>query len=66
MLYKTYRFYADGFRNMSIGRKLWAVILIKLAVIFLVLKLFFFPDTIKQKADGGSREEYVIRELTTR
>lgn len=37
------RFYADGFRSMTIGRKLWAIIIIKLIVIFGVLKLFFFP-----------------------
>lgn len=44
ILYKVYRFYADGFRTMTLGRVLWAVILIKLFVIFFVLKLFFFPD----------------------
>lgn len=37
------RFYVDGFRSMTIGRKLWTVIIIKLIVIFGVLKLFFFP-----------------------
>ena len=43
ILYKVYRFYVDGFRSMTVGRVLWTVILIKLVVIFLVLKLFFFP-----------------------
>ena len=38
------RFYADGFRSMTVGRKLWVIIIIKLIVIFGVLKLFFFPD----------------------
>lgn len=35
--------YAGGFREMTVGRTLWAVILIKLAIMFLVFKLFFFP-----------------------
>ena len=46
ILNKVFRFYVDGFRNMTVGRVLWTVILIKLAVIFLILKLFFFPDVL--------------------
>ena len=46
ILNKVIHFYVDGFRNMTVGRVLWTVILIKLAVIFLVLKLFFFPDVL--------------------
>ena len=28
---------------MKLGKILWSIILIKLAVVFLVLKIFFFP-----------------------
>lgn len=66
ILYNVYRFYVDGFRQMRLGRVLWAVILIKLFVIFFILKLFFFPDVLKQKAQGGDRSAYVAGELTTR
>ena len=66
ILYKVYRFYVDGFRSMTVGRVLWTVILIKLAVIFLVLKLFFFPDVLKQKAEDGDRAGYVAGELIKR
>lgn len=66
ILYKVYRFYVDGFRSMTVGRVLWTVILIKLVVIFLVLKLFFFPDVLKQKAGDGDRAGYVARELIER
>ena len=44
MITRVYRFYADGFRSMTVGRYLWAMILIKVAIMFLVLKLFFFPN----------------------
>ena len=57
ILYKVYRFYIDGFRSMTVGRVLWTVILIKLVVIFLVLK---------QKAGDGDRAGYVARELIER
>ena len=66
ILYKVYRFYVDGFRSMTVGRVLWTVILIKLIIIFLVLKLFFFPDVLKQKAEYGDRAGYVARELIER
>lgn len=53
-------FYAEGFRSMRLGRTLWAVILIKLLVIFAVLRLFFFPPTLRgsdeEKADAVSGE----------
>lgn len=57
----VWRFYADGFRSMTIGRKLWAVILVKLAVMFLVLKLFFFPDTLGQKSATPQGKAEVVR-----
>lgn len=60
ILYKVYRLYADGFRTMTLGRVLWAVILIKLFVIFFVLKLFFFPDVLEQKAHDGDKAAYVL------
>ena len=41
LIYRIYDLYADGFRNMTIGKTLWTVILIKLFVIFAVLKVFF-------------------------
>ena len=46
---RVFNFYYDGFRNMKLGRTLWAIILIKL---FVILKLFFFPDFLKEHADG--------------
>ena len=64
-LYKVYDLYYDGFRSMRLGRTLWAIILIKLVIIFVVLKLFFFPDFLKQNANGNEAG-YVATELTER
>jgi len=45
-------FYIDGFKNLSdLGKKLWVIIIIKLVVIFVVLKVFFFP-TINSTVKG--------------
>ena len=58
-LYRVYDLYADGFRSMTLGRTLWAIILIKLFVIFVILKLFFFPNFIKEHAAEGSQSLFV-------
>jgi len=51
---------------MTIGRTLWTVIIIKLIVIFAVLKLFFFPDVVGRQAQNGDRAAFVAGELTRR
>ena len=57
-LYRVYDLYVDGFRSMKLGRTLWAIILIKLFVIFVILKLFFFPNFIKEHAPEGDESEF--------
>ncbi len=59
------RFYADGFRSMTIGRKLWAIIIIKLIVIFGILKLFFFPDLLKSRYDTDEARAEAVRSALT-
>ena len=64
---KVVDFYVDGFKNMTVGRKLWAIILIKAALLFLVFKLFFFPDLLKENYDNDDdRARAVAEQLTTR
>ena len=35
---------------MTLGRTLWAIILIKLFIMFAILKVFFFPDLLAGKS----------------
>ena len=53
--------YVDGFRSMTVGRKLWALITIKLAIMFLVFKLFFFPDLLKENYDTDAERAQAVR-----
>jgi hypothetical protein len=55
------RFYADGFRNMTVGRTLWAIIIVKLVVIFAVLKVFFFPDILSTRYDNDAERAAAVR-----
>jgi len=65
MFRKIYLFYYDGFRRMTWGRNLWAIILIKLFIMFVILRLFFFPDFLKRdfKSDE-ERANHVLEQLT--
>ncbi len=65
LVQKIFKFYYDGFRNMTIGKTLWAIILIKLFIMFAILKIFFFPDILKKnyKTDE-ERSNHVIEQLT--
>ena len=62
-LYRAFDLYYEGFRSMKLGRTLWAVILIKLFIIFVILKLFFFPAFIKNHADKGGEPEFVATQI---
>ena len=57
---KIFRFYLDGFRSMTVGKTLWAIILVKL---FAILKVFFFPDFLAGQSPE-ERSRSVMKELT--
>ena len=60
-------FYYDGFRTMTIGKKLWIIILIKIFILFFILRLFFFPDFLKSRFNSNKeRGDYVRDELIKR
>ena len=62
---KIIRFYIDGFKGMTLGRTLWAIILIKLFILFFVLKLFFFPNLLKKDFNTDKeRSMHVIENFT--
>ena len=64
--HRAFDLYYDGFRSMTLGKTLWAVILVKLFIIFAVLKVFFFPNFIGQHAEEGREPEFVAGEMLGR
>ncbi|RGL04055.1 DUF4492 domain-containing protein [Prevotella disiens] len=64
--YRVFDLYYDGFKNMTLGKTLWAVILIKLFIMFFILKLFFFPNYIKENAKKGSEDKFIATEMLNR
>ncbi len=62
-----YAFFRDGFHNMTVGRSLWTVVLIKLFIMFGILKLFFFPNFLNKNFDTEQEKaDHVINELIMR
>jgi len=65
MIKKVFKFYYEGFRNMTWGRKLWGIILLKLFIMFAILRIFFFPDVLKRDfTTDEERSDHVLEQLT--
>jgi nitrogen fixation-related uncharacterized protein len=58
--------YWDGFKNLSSWAKaLWIIILVKLFIMFAILKVFFFPNILNSQFDTEEeKSEYIFNELT--
>lgn len=59
-------FYWEGFRNMTLGKTLWLIILIKLFVLFAILRVFFFPNYLGKMQTEAEKSDYVGTELVER
>ncbi len=64
-LSKIVSMYVDGFRSMTVGRKLWLLIIIKFFIFFAILKLFFFPDILQSTYDNDTGRAEAVREALT-
>ena len=66
ILVRIWHFYVEGFKNMDRwGRQVWIIIILKLFIMFFVLKMFFFPNFLKTNfATDEQRSEHVLENLT--
>lgn len=58
-----WNFYVEGFREMTWGRQLWWLILLKVVILFVLLRGFFFRPTLAGKSEE-QRIEYIGEQLT--
>jgi hypothetical protein len=65
-IYKVWDLYYDGFRHMKLGKTLWLIIVIKLFIIFIVLKIFFFPNFLNTKVSDNDKANYVSNQIINR
>lgn len=62
----VWNFYLEGFRSMTLGRTLWIIILVKLFIMFAILKIFFFPSFLGDQPTEADKSDYVGQELIER
>ena len=62
---KAISMYVDGFKSMTVGKKLWLIIFAKIVIFFLVLKLFFFPDILSVNYDTDEQRADAVRSSLT-
>jgi hypothetical protein len=55
--------YIEGFKNLTWGKPLWIIILIKLFIMFAILKVFFFPNILNRFDTEEEKSEHVFKEL---
>ena len=60
MIISIWRFYVDGFKSMTWGRELWLLILLKVIILFVLLRGFFFEPVL-----SGKSEEQKIEHVGT-
>lgn len=63
---KIFRFYLEGFRNMRLGKTLWGIMGIKFVLFFIIMKILFFPNFLKENfSNDNERAEHILQNLTT-
>lgn len=58
---RIWRFYRDGFREMTVGRTLWAIILLKVLVFFVIIRWLLFPDVLERDFDNDADRAAHVR-----
>ncbi|MBB6275950.1 DUF4492 domain-containing protein [Porphyromonas circumdentaria] len=57
--------YLDGFRTLTpTSKTLWLIILVKLFIMFAILKTFFFPNIVKQQGNKEQQATFVMEQIT--
>lgn len=63
-LRRIWLFYYEGFRDMSsLGKTLWIVILLKLFIMFAILRVFFFRPALSDCETDAEKSRVVIENL---
>ncbi|MEG0560440.1 MAG: DUF4492 domain-containing protein [Muribaculaceae bacterium] len=61
LVLRIFNFYVEGFKSMTLGKTLWIIILVKLFIMFFILKLFFFPNILNSLYDNDADKAQHVR-----
>ncbi|EAI7266093.1 DUF4492 domain-containing protein [Campylobacter coli] len=61
---RIFNFYKEGFKNLTLGKTLWKIILIKLFIMLVILKFFVFDVNFNSIFKNDSeKSNFVIENL---
>ncbi len=61
--FNWFKMFWEGFTSMSkLSKTLWIIVIIKLIIMFAVLKPIFFPDFLKSQVNDESEKAGYVRE----
>ncbi|MEG1539050.1 MAG: DUF4492 domain-containing protein [Muribaculaceae bacterium] len=61
LVLRIFNFYVEGFKSITLGKTLWIIILVKLFIMFFILKLFFFPNILNSLYDNDADKAQHVR-----
>ncbi|RXJ87988.1 DUF4492 domain-containing protein [Arcobacter sp. CECT 8985] len=62
---KIFSLYRDGFKNLTLGKSLWKIVIIKLLVIFIVLNYFVYDNSLNSKfKTNKEKQNFIFTNLT--
>ena len=62
---KILSLYIDGFKNLTLGKTLWKIVIIKLIIILTILNLFIYDKSINTEYKSDNQKiEFVYKNLT--
>ena len=65
MFKRIWLFYYEGFKGMTpLGNTLWLIIILKLFIMFFILRLFFFQPDLGRYSSDEEKSNHVIENLT--
>ena len=57
------KFYTEGFSQMRLGKLLWKIILIKLFIMFVIIKNFFYTNKDFSKLNRVQKSDVVTKKI---
>lgn len=63
-LYNVYIFYKEGFSNLTVGKTLWKIVLIKLIIIIGFLNFYIYDKSIDTEYKTTDKKiDYILKNL---
>ncbi|AXH14515.1 DUF4492 domain-containing protein [Malaciobacter mytili LMG 24559] len=63
-LKSVFNLYYDGFRNLTIGKSLWKIVIIKLITILVVLNIFVYDKNFKSEyKTKEEKQDFVYKNM---